>query len=266
MPLTPLLRQYDLVLLDLDGCVWLGDESTPGAPEAVTQLRGAGKAVAFLTNDSRLMPEEYVRKLWALGLQAGLEEVITAGSALQHALAERHTHKSAFVIGSDAVFRHAADAGCRIVNGTDRAEEAEVVVVAGHDELTFAELRVATRALLRGAELLAADKDPVYPASDGMTPGTGAIVAALEFASGTVANSVGKPDTQMFETALDRLGSGRALMIGDRIEADLAGAAAAGIDGAIVLSGIAQRAEAEAASDPAPVGIAATLHDLVVAS
>ena len=61
MPLTPLLRQYDLVLLDLDGCVWLGDESTPGAPEAVTQLRGAGKAVAFLTNDSRLMPEDYVR-------------------------------------------------------------------------------------------------------------------------------------------------------------------------------------------------------------
>jgi glycerol 3-phosphatase-2 len=266
MPLSPLLRQYDIVLLDLDGCVWLGDEATPGAPEAVTQLRSAGKAVAFLTNDSRMMPEDYVRKLWALGLQAGLEEVITAGSALQHVLAERHTNTSAFVIGSDAVFRHAADAGCRIVNGTDRAEEADVVVVAGHDELTFAELRDATRALLRGAELLAADKDPVYPASDGMSPGTGAIVAALEFASGTVAHSVGKPDAQMFETALDRFGSGRALMIGDRIEADLAGAAAAGIDGAIVLSGVAQRAEAEAASDPTPVGIAATLHDLVVAS
>src|ERR1700683_4651119 len=112
MALSPLLNRYDNVLLDLDGCVWLGDACTPGAPEAVAQLRGAGKAVAFLTNDSRMMPEDYVRKLWALGLRAGLEEVITAGSALQHVLAERHTNTSAFVIGSDAVFRHAADAGC----------------------------------------------------------------------------------------------------------------------------------------------------------
>src|ERR1700685_3763703 len=240
MPLSPLLREYDIVLLDLDGCVWLGDMCTPGAPEAVAQLRSAGKAIAFLTNDSRMMPEDYVRKLWALGVQAGLEEGITAGSALQHVLAERRPPTSALVIGSEAVFRHVTDGGCRIVNGTDRAEEADVVVVAGHDELTFAELRDATRALLGGAGLLAADKDPVFPDRDGMSPGTGAIVAALEYASGTVARSVGKPDPQMFQTALDRLGSGRALMIGDRIEADLGGATAAGIDGAIVLSGVAQ--------------------------
>jgi glycerol-1-phosphatase len=266
MPLSPLFHLYDAVLLDLDGCVWLGDACTAGAPEAVAQLRSAGKAVAFLTNDSRMMPEDYVRKLWSLGVQAGLEEVITAGSALQHVLADRHPPTDAYVIGSDAVFRHVSDAGCRIVNHSERATEADVVVVAGHDELTFAELRDATRSLLNGGEMLAADRDPVFPADDGMSPGTGAIVAALEYATGTTARSVGKPDPQMFETTLDRLGSGRALMIGDRIEADLAGAAAAGIDGAIVLTGVATRAEAEAATDPAPVAIAATLHDLVIAS
>jgi glycerol 3-phosphatase-2 len=266
MPLSPLLRPYDSVLLDLDGCVWLGDVCTPGAPEAVAQLRSAGKKLAFLTNDSRMMPEDYVRKLWSLGVQAGLEEVITAGSALQHVLAERHPPTTAYVIGSEAIFRHVSDAGCRIVNRTDRAAEADVVVVAGHDELSFAELRDATQALLNGAELLAADMDPVFPTKDGMSPGTGAIVAGLEYATGKTARSVGKPDPQMFETTLDRLGSGPALMIGDRIEADLAGAAAAGIDGAIVLTGVATRAEAEAASDPAPVAIAATLHDLVMAS
>jgi ribonucleotide monophosphatase NagD (HAD superfamily) len=113
--------------------------------------------------------------------------------------------------------------------------------------------------------MLAADLDAAFPDRDGMSPGTGAVVAALEYASGKTARSVGKPDPQMFETTLDRLGSGRALMIGDRIEADLKGAAAAGIDGAIVLTGIASRADAEAASDPAPVAIAATLHELVVA-
>lgn len=266
MPLSPLFDPYDSVLLDLDGCVWLGDACTPGAPEAVAQLRSAGKAVAFLTNDSRMMPEDYVRKLWSLGVQAGLEEVITAGSALQHVLADRHPPTDAYVIGSEAIFRHVSDAGCRIVNHTDRATEADVVVVAGHDGLTFAELRDATRSLLNGGEMLAADRDAVFPADDGMSPGTGAIVAGLEYATGKTARSVGKPDPQMFETTLDRLGSGRALMIGDRIEADLAGAAAAGIDGAIVLTGVATRAEAEAASDPAPVAIAATLHDLVIAS
>ncbi len=184
MPLSPLFDPYDSVLLDLDGCVWLGDACTPGAPEAVAQLRSAGKAVAFLTNDSRMMPEDYVRKLWSLGVQAGLEEVITAGSALQHVLADRHPPTDAYVIGSEAIFRHVSDAGCRIVNHTDRATEADVVVVAGHDGLTFAELRDATRSLLNGGEMLAADRDAVFPADDGMSPGTGAIVAGLEYATG----------------------------------------------------------------------------------
>src|ERR1700683_2951891 len=151
MALSPLLNRYDNVLLDLDGCVWLGDACTPGAPEAVARLRGAGKGVAFLTNDSRMMPEDYVRKLWALGVQAALDEVITAGSALQLVLADRRSPTEAYVIGCDALFRHASAAGCRIVNGTDRATDADVVVVAGHDELVFAELRDATQALLNGA-------------------------------------------------------------------------------------------------------------------
>ena len=98
-----------------------------------------------------------------------------------------------------------------------------------------------------------------------MSPGTGAIVAALEYATGKTARSVGKPDPQMFETALDRLGSGRTLVIGDRLDADLAGAAASGLDGAIVLTGVATRAEAQAASDPG-AGRDRGRADLVIAS
>lgn len=265
MPLSSLLERYDHVLLDLDGCVWIGDSPIPGSADAVSGLRAAGKSVAFLTNDSRQMPEDYVRKLWSLGVQAALDEVITAGSALQHVLAERPSPTSTYVIGSEAVFRHVSDAGCRIVNHTDQATTADVVVVSGHDELTFAELRDATQALLAGAELLAADRDPTFPAVGGMWPGTGAFVAALEYASGCRARSVGKPDPQMFMTTLDRLGPGRALMIGDRLEADIGGAVAAGIDGALVLSGVTTRAEAEASEDPKPVAIADDLRALVIA-
>ena len=210
MPLSPLLADYDHVLLDLDGCVWIGMPRCPGSAKALAELRAGGKTLTFITNDARRSPEEYVRKLWALGVQASLEEIVTVGSAIQYALAERRPGTPTYVIGSPAIFRHVADAGCRIVNGTDRAAEAELVVVAGHDEFDFAELRTATQAVLAGAEMIAAGRDRTFPAADGLWPGTGAIVAALEYATERTARSVGKPEPLIFETALDRLAAGTA--------------------------------------------------------
>jgi HAD superfamily hydrolase (TIGR01450 family) len=264
MPLSPLLTRYDHVLLDLDGCVWLGDECTPRAPEAISALRAAGKSIAFLTNDARLAPEEYVRRLWSLGVQAALEEVITAGSAIQHVLAEREPPKAAYVIGSDAIYRHVEDAGCPVVNYTDRAGSADIVVVAAYDKFQLAELRAAIQSVLAGAEILAANRDRTFPTSDGLWPATGSLVAALEYATERTARTIGKPDPQMFETALDRLGPGRALVVGDRLDSDLAGAAAAGLDGAIVLTGVSSREQAQDATDPAPVAVADNLFSLVV--
>jgi glycerol 3-phosphatase-2 len=264
MPLSELIASYDHVLLDLDGCVWVSDELTPGAQEALAQLRGADRTISFVTNDAARAPEEYVRKLWSLGLKAALKEVVTVGSSLQFLLAGRRRPATAFVIGSAAIHRHVADSGQRIVNGTPRGPEAELVVVAAHDRLTYDELRIATQALLAGAELIVAGRDLTYPTADGPFPGTGMLVVGLEQATGRLAVNAGKPDPVIFQTALDRLGPGRSLMIGDRLDSDLAGAAAAGLDGAIVLTGVTTRAEAERASDPNPVAIAETLADLVL--
>lgn len=263
MPLSPLLQSYDSVILDLDGCVWVGSEPTPRAPAAVAALREAGRSIAFVTNDGRHSPEEFVRKLWSLGCTAAVEEVISVGAALQHRLAERPA-TGTFVIGAPAIFRHVADAGQRILNGTPRAESAELVVVVSHDELSYTELRTATRAVLGGAEMLAGGRDASWPGEGGPCPGDGAIVAALEYATGATASTVGKPEPQMFLTALDRLGAGRTLVVGDRLDSDLLGAAAAGLDGAIVLTGVTTREEAEAAVDPAPVAIAPDLATLVL--
>lgn len=263
MTLSRLLSAYDHVLLDLDGCVWVDQTPTPHAREALSELRGAGITLAFVTNNSRLAPEEYVRKLWAMGLQASLEEIVTVGSAVQFELADRRRGTPTFVIGSEAMFRHVADAGMRVVNGSDRAAEAEIVVIAGHDRFDFAELRTATQAVLGGAEMLAAGRDRIFPGPDGMWPGTGAIVASLEYATERTARSVGKPDRLIFQAALDRLGPGRALMVGDRLDSDLGGAAAAGIDAAIVLTGVTTLEQAEAAREPTPVAIAESLYALV---
>jgi glycerol-1-phosphatase len=264
MALSPLLAGYDNVVLDLDGCTWVGDACTREAPEAVAALRTAGKRLTFLTNNSRRSPEEYVRKLWSLGIQASLEEMVTAGAAIQHLLAGRE-RADVYVIGSPAIFRHVAEAGHRIVNGTQRASRAQLVAVAGHDDFNYAELRDATRAVLGGAEVIAADRDRTFPLDGGLYPGTGSIVAALEYATERSARIVGKPEPEIFRTALDRLNGGRTLVVGDRIDVDLAGAAAAGLDAAIVLTGVASGEEARAASDPAPVAVAEDLHALVVA-
>ena len=92
--ISPLLDGYDQLILDLDGCVWVGDEPTPGASEAIAALRDAGKRVAFVTNDPRQSGEDYVRKLWGMGVQASLADVVTVGGAMQHLLAETRTGRT----------------------------------------------------------------------------------------------------------------------------------------------------------------------------
>lgn len=263
MKLSPRFGRYDQVLLDLDGCVWLGDEAIEGAPEAVAALREAGKAVVFLTNDVRHAPEEFVRKLWGLGIQAALSEVVTVGAAVQYTLSERGGG-AAFVVGSQALVDHVAEAGLRIVNRTEFATRADIVVVGGHEDFGFEELKVATQAVLRGAELIGATRDATFPMPDGPWPGTGAVLAAIETAAGRSADRViGKPEPPMYATARDRLGEGRCLAVGDRLEVDVAGARHAGMDSALVLTGSTSRAQASAA-DPRPTYVAESLGALVL--
>jgi len=262
--LNPALARYDHVLLDLDGCLWVGDRAVDGAVESVAALREAGKGIAFMTNDVRHTPEEFVRKLWRLGFQASVDEVVTCGAALQFVLAERSERGAAFVIGSQALVDHVADAGLRVVNNTEFATRADLVVVGCHEAFDFRELRIATQAVLRGAELIGATRDRTIPMTDGPWPGSGAILAAVEEATGRRADrTIGKPEPDMYAAARDRLGDGRYLAVGDRLDIDVAGARRAGIDSALVLTGIATRAEIEA-SEPRPTHVADSLAALVL--
>jgi HAD superfamily hydrolase (TIGR01450 family) len=264
VPLSPALARYDHVLLDLDGCLWVGEEPVDGSVEAVATLREAGKGIAFLTNDVRHAPEDFVRKLWRLGFQASVDEVVTCGATLQFVLAERAQRGAAFVIGSQALVDHVADAGMRIVNNTEFATRADVVVAAGHEAFDYRELRIATQAVLRGAELIGVTRDRTFPMPDGPWPGSGAILAAVEEATGRRAErTVGKPEPDMYAAARDRLGDGRYLAVGDRLDIDIAGARRAGIDSALVLTGITAPAEADRA-DPRPTHVADSLAALAL--
>jgi HAD superfamily hydrolase (TIGR01450 family) len=265
VPLSPLARRYDQFILDLDGCVWVGGEPTPRAVEALAELREAGKEVAYATNDPRSATEDYVARLWKIGIRASVRDVVTVGGAVQHLLAETRSGRTAFVVGTEALRRHVTDAGLRVLNGTDLASRAEVVVVGGTEELVYGDLKEAALAVRRGADFLATARDPTYPQPDGLWPGTGAILAAVEVASGRTAETVGKPEPQLLLTALDRLDTeGRTLVVGDRVDTDLSAAAAASLDAALVLSGGTERAALNG-FEPEPVAVKDTLADLILA-
>ena len=262
MSISPRIRAYDHVLLDLDGCLWVGDDACEGAVEAVAALREAGASVLFLTNDVRHAPEGFVRKLWRLGFQAALAEVVTVGSAVQYQLSGRD-RGTAFVVGSQALVDHVAEAGLKIANRTPFAPRADVVVVGAHDDFGYDELRTATQAVLRGAELVGATRDATFPMPDGPWPGSGAVLGAIEAAAGRRADLVvGKPEPAMYEAARDRLGPGRVLAVGDLLDVDVAGARRAGMDSALVLTGGTTREQADAA-DPRPTHVADSLAALV---
>lgn len=265
MPLSTLAAGYDQFILDLDGCVWVGDEPTPGAPEAISQLREQGKRVAFATNNSFSATEDFVTRLWGLGVQASMGDVVTVGGAVQHLLAETRQGRTAYVIGSEAMRRHVADAGLKLMNGTDLASRAEVVIVASSVEFSYDDLRDATLAIARGADFLATGRDPTYPQPGGDWPGIGATVAAVEYATGATAAIVGKPQPQLLLTALDRLGDGRTLVVGDRLDSDVAAAARAELDAALVLTGGTSREDLTRldGEQPKPTAVADNLSELL---
>lgn len=243
--------------------MWLGDQPIDGSVEAIELLRAEGKRVAFATNNSRQTGEEYVRRLWGIGVQASLGDVVTVGGAMQHLLAETRRGSTAFVIGTDSMLRHVKDAGMKVLNSTDLATRADLVIVSGSEDVTYDDVRIAVLALHRGADLLATSRDPTYPMPEGPWPGTGAILAAIEAASGRTGSIVGKPEPQLFLTALERLGQGRTLVVGDRLESDVEAARRAHLDAALVLTGDTTAEHAAATREPRPVAVAENLLALV---
>ncbi|HET7416502.1 MAG TPA: HAD-IIA family hydrolase [Solirubrobacterales bacterium] len=273
----PLADRFDGLLIDLDGVVWIGKETVPGSIEALRELQGAGKRIVFVTNNPGRLPEAYVERLRGLGVEVGLEQIVTAGVVVARLAGEAAlaADGTAFVIGAEALKEMVAAAGARLVDG-EEAEEADVVVVSGHRGFDYGELKIAKFALDKGARLFATSHDPTMPFPGGELPGTGAVLAAVEVASGRPATIAGKPERHLFEIAIEAVrgsfrtddvqkeprNSLRLAMVGDRISSDIDGGRAAGLETILVLSGTTSREEAEAA-EPAPDHVVADLAALL---
>ncbi len=237
-----LAARYAGVVLDLDGVCYRGTDPIPGADRTVAALRDRGIGISFATNNSTRTPDDVASQLIALGITAEPREIVTSSSATAALLSPA---ARCVIIGMSGLRSELAAHGC--VEVTDPAT-ADAVVVGLDRDLTYAKLERATSALMAGARYIGTNADASFPEADGrISPGAGAILAALSRATGREPEIAGKPERPLFETAAARLPAGAVLMVGDRIDTDIVGAQRMGWDTALVLSGVTSAEEAATA-------------------
>ena len=246
-----LADEFDGLLVDLDGVVWIGRELLPGAVEALASCSRAARRSSSSPTTRCTGRAVYAARLREAGIAAADDRVLTGGAATAALAAERvGPGGTAFVIGAPGFKETVAAAGLELLEG-EAARSADAVVVSGHREFDYAELLTATRALQAGAALFGTSRDPTLPMPDGPWPGTGATLAAIETASGKRAETGGKPEPHLFEQARALIPeAGRVAMVGDRIASDIEGGRRAGLATILVLSGDTTREEAEAIETP----------------
>lgn len=232
-----LLDGYDGVLLDLDGTVVRGAHAVGEAPEVVNELRQAGRAVQFITNNASRAPEDVAEQLTGLGIRTTPQEVLTSGQAAATLLESLlPAGSTVLVVGAAALVAAVRSVGLQPVA---QAAQQPIAVVQGHSpETGWAQLSEACLAIRSGARWVACNIDPTLPTERGLLPGNGAMVAALQTATGKEPIVAGKPARPLLDTAVNRIGAQHPLLVGDRLDTDIAGARAAGWDALLVLSGV----------------------------
>jgi HAD superfamily hydrolase (TIGR01450 family) len=245
------MRDYRAFILDLDGVIYRGERLLPGAREYIAWADASRRKLVFVSNNSFATPEEVTVKLARLGAPAPQGRVLTSGAAAARLIAARHPGGSVYVLGVPAVEGMVERAGLRSVWRAGMDTPTPDAVLVGLDfGLSYDRLRRGLRAILAGADFIGVNRDPMLPVEDGFDPGTGSLVAALEYASGRPAEIVGKPAPGIMLEALRAMGAeaSETLVVGDGLELDIVAGHAAGIDTALVLTGMSTRAQAEAAT------------------
>ncbi|MGH3725820.1 MAG: HAD-IIA family hydrolase [Mycobacterium sp.] len=234
MPDT-LANSYDCLLLDLDGTVFRGAEPTPNA---IASLAAASDArQLYVTNNASRSAPEVAEHLTSLGFTAVPGDVVTSAQSAARLLAEELQRDDAvLVVGTEALAAEVSAVGLKPVRSFDEAPRA---VVQGHSpETCWAALCEAALAIRAGAYWVAANVDATLPTERGLLPGNGSMVAALRTATDADPVVAGKPGRALMEDALARGSFARPLVVGDRLDTDIAGANAAGLPSLMVLTGV----------------------------
>lgn len=269
-----------LLLVDLDGVVYRGSDPVSGMAALLAQRAATGDDVVYVTNNSMHYRADYVTRLAALGAPVTADRVISAPRATALYLVEREPAiRRVLTVGASGLDRELRDVGLDVVGSAYAAERMAKegldgwaaaghpdAVVAGLDpNLTYLRIAAAVDCIRAGARFIATNRDPTYPTERGLRPGAGAVIAALEAASGVQPLVIGKPEPLLIEEAAAAVGADPrdAVVIGDGLLTDIAAANAVGARSVLVLTGVSTRAQAEALpADRRPTAIAEDAADL----
>jgi len=230
------------LILDMDGVLWLGDQPIGDLTSNFERIRQLGLKAILVTNNASRSAQFYQQKLRGFGVEIEVWQVISSGQALLHLLEKDYPQcKRVYLIGEQGLVQLLIQAGYQISEA-----EAQAVIVSLDRELTYEKARIANRLVRGGAALIATNSDPTLPTPDGLDPGAGVMVGAVEIASGARAMIAGKPNPLPYQLAMDRLGvsPSETLVIGDRLATDIVGAQELGCRTALVLSGVCSREDA----------------------
>ncbi len=234
---------YAGYIFDLDGTIYLGEKAIEGAVEAIAQLQRRGKKVLFLTNKTIESREKYTAKLNGFGIPVSMDQLLSPAVVTIHYLETRHPGARVYVIGEPALKEEMSRSGIRFARSP---EETDVVVVSWDREFHYRHLEFAYRSYKRGAQFIATHPDRTCPVPGGELPDCGAMIGAIEGATNRKIDVVmGKPSALMALAALERMQvqADHCLMVGDRLETDILMGQQAGMNTALVLSGVTTEQE-----------------------
>lgn len=235
------LLDIKAVVSDMDGVLWRGQSPLPGLAEFFTFLRGQNIPFVLATNNSGRHPKDYIQKLAEMGV-ANMEtwQIVTSGTATVDYLKQQYPNGARlYVIGNPGLFRILEEADFTIT------EESVDAVVTGIDfDFTYQKARTATLLIRNhGAAFIGTNPDVTFPSPAGLVPGAGSVIGMIQHATDVEPTIIGKPQRAMFDVAIQRLGTkaSETLMLGDRLNTDIEGGHAAGLQTAMVLTGVSRR-------------------------
>ncbi|WP_239455532.1 HAD-IIA family hydrolase [Nocardioides gilvus] len=259
----PLVEEFDLFMVDLDGVVYIGGRAVAGAPEALSRVRAAGSKVAFVTNNASRTAQTVATHLNELGVEAAATDVVTSSQAAAGLLVrEWGVGARVLMLGAEGLREALVAVGLDPVLDVTRDDVVAVVTGFGPDVLWRDVMRVAVR-IRQGLPWVATNTDMSFPTDYGQAPGHGVQVEMLSQFSGVTPQVGGKPSRPLLDETMARAGTTSAVMVGDRLDTDMEGAHNVGVPSLLVLTGVTGLAELVAATpQERPSYIASTLQGI----
>jgi HAD superfamily hydrolase (TIGR01450 family) len=263
---SALLECYDLAMFDLDGVIYVSGRAIDGVAERLQRVREAGVHLAFVTNNAARPPEVVARQLRDLGVDAEASDVVTSAQAAAREVAALvPTGSAVLVVGGEGLEVALRERDLRPVS---RLAYGPLAVVQGfHPDIGWRQLAEGSYAASRGLPWVVSNLDLTVPTADGIAPGNGTLVAAIQAVVGHPPDVVaGKPYRPLFDETVRRIGAERPLVVGDRLDTDIEGANRCQADSLLVMTGVTDVA-ALCRADPLrrPSYVAWTLEGLVTA-